>query len=107
MPPKRPVRKAAIEAKARFGSERNRPSRRAAGGVSPPEGGFPSEKEEGEPEELNGSQDLPEMKGDDAVVDPDEGKEVKGERQNEGEASTAPVPEKVGCLLYTSPSPRD
>lgn len=94
MPPKRPVRKAAIEAKARFGGERNRSTRRG-GAAAPLEGGAGSGKEEDDPVELEGKHQEREMKPEEAVVDPDEAKEVKGERQNEGEASTAPVPEKV------------
>jgi hypothetical protein len=100
MPPKRPQRKAAVEAKARFGSERNRSARRGAGAEgSPQDGGHPfaSGKEADNPQKPQASLDkVPDMNAEDAVVEAEGGKdEVKQERQNEGEASTAPVPEKV------------
>jgi hypothetical protein len=93
MPPKRPVRKAAVEAKAKFGAERNRTTRRGAAAASPE--GIASGKDEEDPEELPDKNVQEDMKPDEAVVDPADAKDAKGERQNEGEASTAPVPEKV------------
>ena len=99
MPPKRPQRKAAIEAKARFGSEKNRSARRGAGQGSPADAGTedsppgPSFDDDGQPNAEKEPQD--DMNREEAPVEAEAGAEVKPDRQNEGEASTAPVPEKV------------
>jgi hypothetical protein len=100
MPPKRPQRKAAVEAKARFGSDRNRSTRRGTGAEgSPQDGGNPSASDKdpaNAPKPEPSLDKIPDMNAEDVVVEAEGGKEeVKAERQNEGEASTAPVPEKV------------
>jgi hypothetical protein len=95
MPPRRPRRKAAIEAKARFGGDKNRSARRPGKQSAPQEGGAGSDKPKEEPVEEQVEEEEPEMKAEEGGTEPAGGKAVNGERQNEGEASTAPVPEKV------------
>lgn len=102
MPPKRPQRKAAIEAKARFGSEKNRSARRGAGQGSPADGGTeesppgPTYDDDGQRNPNKAVKD--DMNREEPPVEAEAGAEVKPDRQNEGEASTAPVPEKVRPL---------
>lgn len=103
MPPRRPRRKAAIEATARFGAEargNRRYQARRQNQEHTPSVDVVSDKADEEPapeqEEEEEEEDL-EMKEEDGHS---QGKEdPPGERQNEGEASTAPVPEKV-CLKF-------
>lgn len=94
MPPKRPKRKAAIEATARFGADRNRNTRRGAQRATPPADATPSDKLEDAPEE-NFEEGKARMKAEEGHTEPEDGKAANEERPNEGEASTAPVPEKV------------
>lgn len=94
MPPKRPKRKAAIEATARFGADRNRNTRRGAQRVTPPADATPSDKLEDAPEEKF-EEGKVRMKAEEGHTEPEDGKAANEERPNEGEASTAPVPEKV------------
>ena len=94
MPPKRPKRKAAIEATARFGADRNRNTRRGAPRATPPADATPSDKLEDAPEE-NFEEGKAHMKAEEGHTEPEDGKAANEERPNEGEASTAPVPEKV------------
>lgn len=97
MPPKRPKRKAAIEATARFGADRNRSTRRGAQRVTPPVDATPSDKPEDAPEQHFEEGNLG-MKAEEGHTEPEDGKAANEERPNEGEASTAPVPEKVRCM---------
>lgn len=94
MPPKRPKRKAAIEATARFGADRNRNTRRGAQRTTPPVDAIPSEKPDDAPAANFEEGDLG-MKAEEGHTEPEDGKAANEERPNEGEASTAPVPEKV------------
>lgn len=109
MPPRRPRRKAAIEATARFGAEARGNRRYQARRQNQEEEHTPSvdvvsDKAEEEPaedneeEEEEEEEDL-EMKEDEGPSQGEEGKNA-APRENEGEASTAPVPEKVSFNLY-------
>lgn len=99
MPPKRPKRKAAIEATARFGAG-NRTTRRGAQRVTPPVEPIPSEKLQELPEN-NFEEENPRMKAEEGHTEPEDGKAANEERPNEGEASTAPVPEKVAHFVFS------
>jgi hypothetical protein len=99
MPPRRSRRKAAIEATARFGGQQNRRPRRQSVPVEPtrtPSVDVVSDKGEEEPgpEEKEEEEEDLDMKEEDGHSEGCEAK-AANERQNEGEASTAPVPEKV------------
>jgi hypothetical protein len=99
MPPRRPRRKAAIEATARFGAEARGSRRyqaRRQNQEHTPSVDVVSDKAEEEPAE----EQKEEEEEEDLEMKEDEGhsqgkEEPAAERQNEGEASTAPVPEKV------------
>lgn len=103
MPPRRPKRKAAIEATARFGAEA-RGSRRYP--ARTPSVDVVSENADEEPAEENEDNEE-EEEGEDLEMKEEEGhsqgkEKPAGERQNEGEASTAPVPEKVCSSFYAN-----
>jgi hypothetical protein len=99
MPPRRPRRKAAIEATARFGAEargNRRYQARRQNQEHTPSVDVVSDKPEEEPAEEHEEEEEeedPQMKDEEGHSQGKE--EPAGERQNEGEASTAPVPEKV------------
>lgn len=108
MPPRRPRRKAAIEATARFGAEargnrryqarrQNQDQTPSVDVVSENADEEPAEENEEPEEEEAGSEEDLDMKEEEGHSQGKE--EPAGERQNEGEASTAPVPEKVCSQL--------
>lgn len=107
MPPRRPRRKAAIEATARFGAEAQNRTRRYQArrqnqehtpSVDVLSDKGPEEDREGAPaQEAEEEEEDLEMKDEEGHSQGKE--EPAGERQNEGEASTAPVPEKVRILV--------
>ena len=86
----RPVRKAAAEAKARFGGKTRGNAAKEQEPTDPPQG----EEEDGFA--AAGNKEHSDMKAEE-VAEQEEGKDGRGERQNEGEASTAPVPDRVCC----------